>query len=118
MERGITVISIRDLITELVAAWQAGDALRASAFFSNDGVFAEAGHEPVVGRDAIVSHFTMFFRDGPAFRLIVKDTIAEEHRCAVFYAYELFKNDAWVKKDGVALVTVENGLVSSWKEFY
>ena len=81
-------------------------------------MFAEAGHEPVVGREAIVAHFTRFFRDGPVFRLIVKDSVVEDHRCAVFYTFELQKNDAWVKKDGVAMVHVENGLVSLWKEFY
>ena len=101
-----------------MAAWQSGDALRASAFFTPDGVFSEAAHDPVVGRDAIVAHFTKFFRDGPAFRLIVTDTICEAHRCAVFYTFELYRDEAWVKKDGIALVHVENGLVGLWKEFY
>ena len=72
----------------------------------------------MVGRDAIVSHFTKFFRDGPAFRLIVTDAICEAQRCAVFYTFELHRDEAWVKKDGIALVHIENGLVSLWKEFY
>lgn len=93
----------------MVAAWQADDALRSSAFFTPDGVFAEAGHEPIIGRDAIVAHFTKFFRDGPIFTLVVNDLIVEGNRCAVFYAFN--------RKNGVALVEVSNDLVSLWREF-
>lgn len=93
----------------MVAAWQSGDALRSSAFFSPEGAFAEAGHEPIVGREAIVAHFAKFFRDGPIFTLVVNDMVVEGNRCAVFYRFN--------QKDGVALVEVTNGLVSLWREF-
>jgi hypothetical protein len=61
-------LNLRELIDELVSAWQSGDALRASAFFSADATYHESGREPVRGREAIAAYFTRFFRDGPPWR--------------------------------------------------
>ena len=58
----------RSTLESLVGAWRVGDALRAAAHFSADGQYGEAGAAPLTGRDALVAHFTRFFRDGPRWR--------------------------------------------------
>ncbi len=111
-------MNLQALIEELVAAWQNYDAHRASAFFAPDGVYHEAGREPIVGREAIFEHFKRFFRDGPVWRLEVDDTIIDGDRAAVAYRFEI--KDAhgeWRPRTGCAIVRQHDGLIARWREF-
>jgi uncharacterized protein (TIGR02246 family) len=111
-------MNVRALIDELVAAWEANDAHRASAFFAPEGVYAESGREAIVGRDAIFEHFKRFFRDGPAWRFFVDDVVVEGSRAAVVYRFEVKGgNDAWVSRAGCAFVSCAEGLITEWREF-
>ncbi len=109
---------MRELIAELVAAWQAGDALRASAFFAPDGRFHEAGRDPIVGREAILAHFQRFFRDGPPWRFDASEAIVETDRAALAYRFAVLDaGGAWRASDGCALARREAGLLVEWREY-
>ena len=108
---------MRSLIEELITAWQAADAHRASAFFAPDGIYQESGRAPIAGRAAIYDHFQRFFRDGPAWRIDVEDIMVDGERAAVAYRFEVTAGGAWQSREGCALVRREGGLVASWREY-
>ncbi|HUA09807.1 MAG TPA: nuclear transport factor 2 family protein [Candidatus Acidoferrales bacterium] len=107
----------RELVEELVDAWQAGDAHRAAAFFAPQGVYRESGREAIVGRDAIYAHFARFFRDGPAWRFTIDELVAEGDRAAVAYRFEINTEGTWRAREGCALVHCSDGLVTLWREY-
>ena len=111
-------MTMQALIEELVAAWQANDALRACAFFAPDGLYHEAGREPILGRDAIFAHFQRFFRDGPPWRFEVDEILAEGDRAAVGFHFSI-KGAAgdWRERAGCALVRRSGGLITQWREY-
>jgi uncharacterized protein (TIGR02246 family) len=108
----------RDLIDELVRAWQAGDARRAAAFFAPLGVYHEPGREPLVGRDAIFAHFARFFRDGPAWRFDIGEVIVDGENAAISYRFEINIDGTWRRNDGCAFVRCAEGSVAYWREFH
>jgi uncharacterized protein (TIGR02246 family) len=102
----------------LIAAWQANDGLRASAFFAPDGAFQEAGRDAIVGREAIAEHFVRFFRGGPVFRLEVEDILTRGDVGAVCYVFAVKgEGDAWDERAGCAWVHLHGGLVELWREY-
>lgn len=111
-------MTLRELIDELVAAWRSGDALRASAFFAPGASYHESGREPIVGRDAIASHFTRFFRDGPPWQFDILEVVADGDRAAVAYTFSVRRENAWQAHEGCALVHREGGLLASWREYH
>ena len=111
-------MTVRSLVEELIAAWQANDAHRAAAFFAPDGIYHESTGANIVGREAIYEHFQRFFRDGPAWRIDVDDILVEGDRAAVSYRFAIATSGAWKMRDGCALVRYEGGLVSSWREYH
>jgi len=107
-----------ELLASLFAAWQSGDALRAAAHFAPDAAYREAGREAIVGRDAIVRHFTMFFRDGPAWKFHVDDVLTVGERAAVRYRFEIADATGnWRSKEGCAFATVRDGTLTEWREY-
>ncbi len=111
-------MTLRELIDELVSAWQAGDALRASAFFAIDALYHESGREPVCGRDAIASYFTRFFRDGPPWRFEISDVLIDGDRAAVAYRFGTQHDGTWLMREGCALVKREGGSIVAWREYH
>jgi nuclear transport factor 2 (NTF2) superfamily protein len=108
----------RQLLESLFDAWRSGDALRAVAHFSLEGAYHEAHADPLVGRDAIVAHFTRFFREGPAWRFAPEETIVEGNRAAVRYRFEVEgRGGAWHERTGCAFVTFADGVIVEWREF-
>ncbi len=108
----------RELLDGLFAAWRTGDALRSAAYFAPDGAYREAGREPLAGRDAIVRHFTRFFRDGPLFAFHVDDTIVDGDRAAIRYRFAVAGPDgAWREKPGCAFVLFRDGTIAEWREY-
>ncbi len=108
----------REALDGLFAAWRKGDALRSGAHFAIAATYREARREPIVGRDAIVSHFTKFFRDGPRYEFHVDETIVEEDRAAVRYRFAVVDIDgAWVERPGCAFVTFSDGTIVEWREY-
>lgn len=111
-------MSHRELLESLFGAWRSGDALRAVAHFSIDGIYREAGTDPVVGRDAIAAHFTRFFRDGPPWRFTPDEVIVEGNRAAVPYRFSLEgRGSVWRERNGCALVTFADGVIAEWREY-
>ena len=112
-------MTIHALIQELVSAWKANDALRASAFFAPEATYHESGREPLVGRDAIFAQFQRFFRDGPAWRFDVEEIIAEDDCAAIAYRFAV-KGPAgdWQERAGCALLRREAGLIVQWREYH
>jgi uncharacterized protein (TIGR02246 family) len=108
---------MRSLVEELIAAWEAGDAYRASAFFATDGIYQEPGRAPLAGREAIHEHFQRFFRDGPAWRIHVEGILVEGERAAVEYRFEVTSGGTWQSRTGCALVRREGALVALWHEY-
>ncbi len=111
-------MTLRELIEELVEAWQSGDAHRAAAFFAPDGVYHESGREPIVGRDAISAHFSRFFRDGPAWRIDIEEVIVEGERAALSYRFEINSGGVWRRSGGCAIVHRAGALVALWREYH
>jgi predicted SnoaL-like aldol condensation-catalyzing enzyme len=109
----------RATLTSLIEAWRLGDALRAAAHFTVDGKYGEAGTEPLVGREALVEHFTRFFRDGPRWRFDVEDIIVDTNRACVVYHFALEGAGAvWRERAGCAIVAFEaNGAIAEWREY-
>jgi uncharacterized protein (TIGR02246 family) len=108
---------MRSLVEELIAAWEAGDAHRAAAFFGDDATYQEPGRAPIVGREAILEHFQRFFRDGPAWRIHVGEIVAEGERAAVEYRFEIAADGAWRTRTGCAIVRREGASVALWHEY-
>jgi uncharacterized protein (TIGR02246 family) len=111
-------MNIRSALDGLFEAWRAGDALRSSAYFALDAVYAEASRAPLVGRDEIIRHFTKFFRDGPRFEFLVDDTVVEGERAAVRYRFSIF-DAAGQRREraGCAFVRFVNGTIVEWREY-
>ncbi len=109
----------RATLESLIAAWRTGDALRAAAHFASDGTYGEVGREPLAGRDALVAHFTRFFRDGPRWRFDVDDLILEGNRACVVYRFAVEGAEAvWRERAGCAIVAFdERGAVAAWREY-
>ena len=111
-------MTVRETLDGLFAAWRSGDALRSAAHFALDGIYREAGREPIAGRDAIVAHFTRFFRDGPRFTFTPDATIVEGDRAAVRYRFAIDDgNDTWREKHGCAFVVFSDGTIAEWREY-
>jgi uncharacterized protein (TIGR02246 family) len=112
-------VTTRELISELVSAWRANDALRAAAFFAETASYHESGREPIVGRDRIAEHFTRFFRDGPPWRFEIDDVVADGTRAALIYRFSV-KGDGipWRERAGCAWVRLHDGLIEEWREFH
>ncbi len=108
----------REALSGLFAAWRTGDALRSGAHFAPAATYREARHEAIVGRDAIVAHFTKFFRDGPLWEFHVDETIVEEDRVAVRYRFAVTNIDgSWHERPGCAFVNFVDGTIAEWREY-
>ena len=108
----------RETLAQLFASWRQGDALRAAAHFAPDGIYAEAGRAPLMGRDEIVAHFTRFFRDGPRWRFEVDELLVEGSQAAVFYRFLIAREGGeWTQRRGCAFVRFESGAVAEWREY-
>ena len=110
-------MTLRDLIEELVGAWQANDAHRAAAFFALDGIYHESGSEPILGRERIFEHFARFFHDGPAWRFEIDEMVVEGQRAAVGYRFGVNRDGTWNMRCGCALVRGEHSLIAQWREY-
>ena len=108
----------RESLERRFAAWRGGDALVAGAHFAEDGTYREASREPILGRPAIVTHFTKFFRDGPRWEFHTDDVIVERDRAAVRYRFAIVSPEgARVERSGCALVTFRDGTILEWREY-
>jgi ketosteroid isomerase-like protein len=106
-------------VRSLIAAWLAGDALRAAAHFAPAAEYREAGREPLRGRDAIAAHFTRFFRDGPAWRFEVDSLFASgPHACVVYRFAVKGPGVEWRERAGCAVVGFDaDGSIAAWHEY-
>jgi uncharacterized protein (TIGR02246 family) len=110
---------VRATVESLVDAWQSGDALRAAAHFAAAGAYREAGGSVVNGRDALVAHFTRFFRDGPRWRFEIDDLLVDEPRACVVYRFAVEGSGGiWRERAGCAIATLDaDGAVAEWREY-
>jgi len=106
-------------VRSLIAAWLAGDALRAAAHFAPTAEYREAGREPLRGRDAIAAHFTRFFRDGPAWLFEVDALFASgPHACVVYRFAVKGPGVEWRERAGCAVVGFDtDGAIAGWHEY-
>ncbi len=112
-------MNIAASLASLIEAWRQGDALRAAAHFAQDGTYGEAGREPLQGREALVSHFTRFFRDGPRWRFDVDETLIDGERACVVYRFGIEgTGGAWRERAGCAIVFFDaDGAIAAWREY-
>ncbi len=109
---------VRAALASLFEAWRTGDALHAAAHFALTGTYREVGREPIVGREAILEHFTRFFRDGPRFEFHADETIVDGERAAVRYRFAVADDGGrWEEKPGCAFVTFGDGTIVEWREY-
>lgn len=108
----------RERLENLFAAWRTGDALRSGAHFAPGATYREANREPLLGRDAIVGHFTKFFRDGPRWEFYADDLLVDGDRAAVRYRFAVAAGEgAWRERSGCAFVTFADGTIAEWREY-
>jgi ketosteroid isomerase-like protein len=108
----------REALESLFGAWRSGDALRSAAHFALDGTYREAGRPPLEGREAILAHFTRFFRDGPLWEFFVDDLIVEGERAAIRYRFTLAgAGGGSVERSGCAFATFADGTLVEWREY-
>jgi len=108
----------REALESLFADWRRGDALRSAAHFALDGAYREAGRPAIVGRDAIVAHFTAFFRDGPRWEFYPDETLVEGDRAAIKYRFAVVSPEgARLERSGCAFVTFADGTIVEWREY-
>jgi len=111
-------MSVGEVLERVFDAWRKGDALYAAAHFAPEATYQEAGREPLAGREAIVQHFTRFFRDGPHWRFDVEEMIVEPPHAAVVYRFAVEGTPGtWRERAGCAIVTVERGAITAWREY-
>jgi uncharacterized protein (TIGR02246 family) len=111
-------VTHREALDRLFAAWRRGDALRSAAHFAIDGIYREAGRAPIVGRSAIVAHFTAFFRDGPRWTFSVDETLVEGDLAAVTYRFAIDAGKgSWLERSGCAFVRFSDGTIAEWREY-
>ena len=112
------VRTTRDLIEDLIGAWQQNDAHRAAAFFAPEARYCEASGNVVEGRAAIHEHFARYFRDGPAWRMDVEAIVAQDDRAAVAYRFGIKREgELWHERAGCAFVRCRGGAVAEWREY-
>jgi len=112
-------VTHREALEGLFEAWRSGDSVRSAAHFGIDAVYRESGHEPHVGRDAILAHFTRFFRDGPQWEFRVDEVIVERDLAAVRYRFAMMSWGAErVEHEGCAFVTFRDGTIAEWREYH
>ncbi|HEY8313569.1 MAG TPA: nuclear transport factor 2 family protein [Candidatus Baltobacteraceae bacterium] len=112
-------MTLQQLLEAVIDAWRAGDAHRASAFFTPDGTYQEMGREPIAGRDAVYEHFQHFFRDGPLWRFDVEEVLVQGDRAAVCYRFAVKgSGEAWRERAGCAIVHRSGGLIGQWREYH
>lgn len=118
MEGIVPRMTPREALEGLFAAWESGDALRAVAHFAPGATYREAKQDPIVGREAILAHFTRFFRDGPRWRIMPRQTTVEGERAAVEYNFGIFDEArGWTERYGCALVHFREGAITEWREY-
>ena len=111
-------VTHRQTLERLFAAWSAGDALRSGAHFALEAVYHEAGRPPLVGREAILAHFTRFFRGGPRFEFDAQEIIVEGDRAAVRYRFATVSREGDRReREGCALVAFRDGTIGEWREY-
>ena len=112
-------MTLEQLIHELIGAWRGADAQRAAMFFCEDGVYHEAGHEAILGREQIAAHFARFFRDGPAWRFEADEFVVEGERAAVRYRFFVKgEGSGWRERAGCAVVHRRDGSIEVWREYH
>ncbi len=105
----------RVLMDELAAAWTAGDAARAAARFDEDAVYLEpTGRKFHRGREVLRDLFDRTSKRAPM-RMEWRHVFFDEE--AQVGAAEFEFSWGGHALTGVALVTLENGLVSRWREY-
>jgi ketosteroid isomerase-like protein len=98
--------------------WRAGDETGAAAYFAADGVFHEAGKEPIAGRERIAAHWAPFFHGGPKWRMTVHDLFGGDERFAVSYTWKIeLKDGSWSGGPGCALIKTRDGKIAEWREY-
>jgi hypothetical protein len=98
--------------------WRAGDEVASSEYSNADGVYQEAGKEPVVGRDRIAERWGKFFHGGHEWRFNVRDIFGGGENFAVTYIWEFkSKYGSWDHKPGCALVKARDGNISEWRQY-
>jgi uncharacterized protein (TIGR02246 family) len=108
----------REALERLFAAWSDGDAPRSVALFAPAAVYREARHDPLTGREAILSHFTKFFRDGPRFEFEAQEIIVEGDRAAVLFLFTTISGiGTRAEREGCALVAFHDGTITEWREY-
>ena len=83
-------------------------------------MYREARQEPLVGREAIATHWERFFAHGPRWRIDVGEIIADARgeRFAIPYVFAVQGTDhAWQDRPGCALVHVHQGRITEWREY-
>ena len=103
------------LMADLAAAWNAGDADSASAFFANEAVYLEpAGKKFYQGRAVLRDLFERTCQKAPM-RISWQHVFFDEptQTGAAEFSFE------WSGRafKGVAIVLLEKGLVSRWREY-
>lgn len=104
----------------LVGFWRARDVKGALSLFAPDGVFWEAGKEPLRGREAIAGFWEPFFASGIEWKMDIDEVVADAggERFAIGYTWSMKGSSGeWKSSPGCALVHTANGTIAQWREY-
>jgi hypothetical protein len=103
----------------VIEAWRASDPVTAGSFFAPYARYEEFHRTPIVGRDAIVDHFTRFLLHGPAWRFELDDLIVEEPVGCLVYRFSIEGADGkWHERAGCAVARFNvDGEIAAWREY-
>jgi hypothetical protein len=103
------------LMADLAAAWNVGDADRAAALFAEDAVYLDPGSKKFYrGRSTLRDLFERTAKRAPmttAWRHVFFDEPTQTGAAEFTFDWGLHSYA------GVAIVVLENGLVSRWREY-
>jgi len=106
------------VVQEILDSWSAQDWARVEALFAPDGVLQSVMSEPVVGRAAFAERLTVLARGLERIKLHIKAIGIIGGRVWVERVDDFDTNGHHGEVPVVGILSVENGMVTQWLEYY
>ena len=106
------------VVQEILDSWSAEDWSRVEALFAPDGVLQSVMSEPVVGRAAFAERLAVLAKGLERIKLHVKAIGVIGGRVWVERVDDFDTNGHHGEVPVVGILTVEDGMVTQWLEYY
>jgi limonene-1,2-epoxide hydrolase len=106
------------VVQDILDSWSAEDWPRVESLFAPDGVLHSVMSEPVVGREAFAGRLAVLARGLERIKLHIKAIGVIGGRVFVERVDDFDTNGHHGEVPVVGILSVENGLVTEWLEYY